>query len=131
MLSKSRVLGYKTYQFMKPKNQRFRQKKVQKNVFTKLPIKENTILYESFLGRNYSDSPKAIFTYLLENDKDKWNHVWILNDKNLVENEQEFKNENVKIIKRFGWQYFYYVTVSKYFILNMRQPKWLYKKQNK
>ncbi|WP_259340953.1 CDP-glycerol glycerophosphotransferase family protein, partial [Staphylococcus gallinarum] len=101
---------------MKPKNQRFRQKKVQKNVFTKLPIKENTILYESFLGRNYSDSPKAIFTYLLENDKDKWNHVWILNDKNLVENEQEFKNENVKIIKRFGWQYFYYVTVSKYFI---------------
>ncbi|PTE28534.1 hypothetical protein BUZ00_14005, partial [Staphylococcus gallinarum] len=55
MLSKSRVLGYKTYQFMKPKNQRFRQKKVQKNVFTKLPIKENTILYESFLGRNYSD----------------------------------------------------------------------------
>ena len=81
MLSKSRVLGYKTYQFMKPKNQRFRQKKVQKNVFTKLPIKENTILYESFLGRNYSDSPKAIFTYLLENDKDKWNHVWILNDK--------------------------------------------------
>ncbi|RTX71810.1 glycosyltransferase [Staphylococcus gallinarum] len=128
MLSKSRVLGYKTYQFMKPKNQRFRQKKVQKNVFTKLPIKENTILYESFLGRNYSDSPKAIFNYLLENDKDKWNHVWILNDKNLVENEQEFKNENVKIIKRFGWQYFYYVTVSKYFILNMRQPKWLYKK---
>lgn len=128
MLSKSRVLGYKTYQFMKPKNQRFRQKKVQKNVFTKLPIKENTILYESFLGRNYSDSPKAIFNYLLENDKDKWNHVWILNDKKLVENEQEFKNENVKIIKRFGWQYFYYVTVSKYFILNMRQPKWLYKK---
>ena len=50
MLSKSRVLGYKTYQFMKPKNQRFRQKKVQKNVFTKLPIKENTILYESFWG---------------------------------------------------------------------------------
>ena len=128
ILSKSRVLGYKTYQFMKPKNQRFRQKKIQKNVFTKLPIKENTILYESFLGRNYSDSPKAIFNYLLENDKDKWNHIWILNDKNIVENEKEFKNENVKIIKRFSWQYFYYVTISKYFILNMRQPKWLYKK---
>lgn len=128
ILSKSRVLGYKTYQFMKPKNQRFRQKKIQKNVFTKLPIKENTILYESFLGRNYSDSPKAIFNYLLEKDKDKWEHIWILNDKKLVENEQEFKNENVKIIKRFGWQYFYYITVSKYFILNMRQPKWLYKK---
>lgn len=128
MLSKTRVLGYKTYQFIKPKNQKFRQKKLQKNLFTKLPIKENTILYESFLGKNYSDSPKAIFKYLLENDKDTWQHVWILNDKSLIENQEEFKNKNVKIIKRFGWKYFYYVTVSKYFVLNMRQPKWLFKK---
>ena len=64
-LSKARVLGYKTYQFSKPKNQRYRQKKIQKNLFTKLPIKGNTILYESFLGKNYSDSPKSIFKYLL------------------------------------------------------------------
>lgn len=128
LLSKTRILGYKTYQFIKPKNQRFRQKKLQKNLFTKLPIKENTILYESFLGRNYSDSPKSIFKYLLENEEKQWKHVWILNDKKLVENEPEFKNDNVKIIKRFGWQYFYYITLSKYFILNMRQPKWLYKK---
>ncbi|MGW7908792.1 bifunctional glycosyltransferase/CDP-glycerol:glycerophosphate glycerophosphotransferase [Staphylococcus pseudoxylosus] len=130
MLSKFRILGYKTYQFSKPKNQRFRQKKLQKNLFTKLPIKENTVLYESFLGKNYSDSPKAIFNYLLENDKDKWQHIWILNDKDLVKDEQSFKNSNVKIIKRFSWQYFYYITVSKYFVLNMRQPKWLFKKDN-
>lgn len=50
-LSKARLNGYKTYQFIQPINQRFRQKKVQKYVFSKLPIKENTILYESFLGR--------------------------------------------------------------------------------
>lgn len=127
-ISKSRLTGYKTYQFIQPVNQRFRQKKVQKHVFSKLPIKENTVLYESFLGRNYSDSPKAIFNYLLENEPKKWNHVWILNDKKIVENEPEFKNSNVKIIRRFSWEYFMYVTISKYFVLNMRQPKWLYKK---
>ncbi|AVQ37071.1 bifunctional glycosyltransferase/CDP-glycerol:glycerophosphate glycerophosphotransferase [Staphylococcus kloosii] len=127
-LSKTRVLGYKTYQFMKPKNKRFRQKKVQKNIFTKLPIKEDTIIYESFLGKNYSDSPKSIFKYLLDNSEKKWKHVWVLNNKDVVKDEEEFENNNVKIIKRFSWQYFYYVTVSKYFILNMRQPKWLYKK---
>ncbi|MBF7019880.1 CDP-glycerol glycerophosphotransferase family protein [Staphylococcus sp. 18_1_E_LY] len=127
-LSKARVLGYKTYQFSKPKNQRFRQKKIQKNIFTKLPIKDNTILYESFLGKNYSDSPKSIFKYLLENEPNKWKHIWVLNNKELVEKEPEFKNNNVKIINRFSWKYFYYVTVSKYFVLNMRQPKWLYKK---
>ena len=29
-------------------------------VFTKLPVKRNLVIYESFLGRNYSDSPKYI-----------------------------------------------------------------------
>ncbi|MDW8564937.1 CDP-glycerol glycerophosphotransferase family protein [Staphylococcus shinii] len=129
-ISKTRVLGYKAYQFSKPKNQRFRQKKIQKNIFTKLPIKNDTILYESFLGKNYSDSPKSIFKYLIENDNRDWKHVWILNNKEIIENEEEFKNKNVKIIKRFGWKYFYYVTISKYFVLNMRQPKWLYKKDD-
>lgn len=130
MFSKVRDFGYKTHQFTKSKNQRFRQKKIQKNLFAKLPIKNNTILYESFLGRNYSDSPKAIFNYLLEKDSKKWKHVWVLNDKDLVKDEKEFNNKNVKIIKRFGWKYFYYITVSKYFVLNMRQPKWLSKKDD-
>ncbi|PTI64652.1 CDP-glycerol glycerophosphotransferase family protein, partial [Staphylococcus succinus] len=129
MFSKSRVLGYKAYQFSKPKNQRFRQKKIQKNVFTRLPIQENTVLYESFLGKNYSDSPKAIFKYLLENEPNKWKHIWVLNNQDIVKNEEEFKHKNVRIIKRFSWKYFYYVTLSKYFVLNMRQPKWLYKKE--
>ena len=127
-LSKARLNGYKTYQFIQPMNQRFRQKKIQRHLFSKLPIKEKTILYESFLGRNYSDSPKAIFNYMMENEPKKWEHVWILNDKEIVENEPEFKQSNVKIIRRFSWQYFLYVTISKYFVLNMRQPKWLYKK---
>lgn len=127
-LSKGRVLGYKAYQFIKPKNQRFRQKKIQKNIFTKLPIKNNTVLYESFLGKNYSDSPKSIFKFLLENESKILKHVWVINDKDLVKYEKDFKNKNVKIIQRFSWQYFYYATVSKYFVLNMRQPKWLYKK---
>lgn len=128
LLSKGRVFAYNSYKFSDKKNERYRKKIVQKYVFKKLPIQKQTILYESFLGRNYSDSPKALFNYLLENEPNKWKHIWILNDKELVKNETEFNNNNVKVIKRFGWKYFYYATVSKYFILNMRQPKWLEKK---
>ncbi|MGE6630081.1 bifunctional glycosyltransferase/CDP-glycerol:glycerophosphate glycerophosphotransferase [Bacillus sp. NPDC077027] len=129
-LSKSRVLGYNLYQSLQPKKQRARQKIVQNYIFSKLPIQKNTIIYESFLGRNYSDSPKAIFKYLLENEPEKWKHIWVLNDKDIVGSEKEFiGNKNVKVIKRFSWRYFYYVTISKYFILNMRQPKSLYKKE--
>ncbi|RIO09461.1 bifunctional glycosyltransferase/CDP-glycerol:glycerophosphate glycerophosphotransferase [Mammaliicoccus sciuri] len=128
--SKKRVSMYNVYNFMKPKNERLRKKEVQKNIFTKLLIKKDTIVYESFLGKNYSDSPKAIFKYLMSEYPDDWNHVWILNDKNLVKDDPLFQKKNVKIISRFSWSYFYYVTISKYFILNMRQPKWLEKKKN-
>ncbi|HCD3585610.1 TPA: CDP-glycerol glycerophosphotransferase family protein, partial [Staphylococcus aureus] len=85
---------------------------------------------ESFLGKNYSDSPKAIFEYLKSSDSDKFKHVWILNNKDILEDYPILNDENVKIINRFSWEYFYYVTVAKYFILNMRQPKWLVKKKN-
>jgi len=126
-LSRGRSIAYNTVRFIYPKNKRYRQKVFQKYIFSKLPVKKQTILYESFLGRNYSDSPKAIFNYLLQNEANKWQHVWILDDKDLIRNEKEFENTNVKVIERFSWKYFYYVSVAKYFVLNMRQPKYLVK----
>lgn len=129
-ISKKRVKLYQYYDFIKLKNHRYRQKTVQQNVFSKMPMLKKTIVYESFLGRNYSDSPKAIFEYLMHNERySDWNHIWILNDKTIVEDDNLFKEKNVKVINRFSWSYFFYVTVAKYFILNMRQPKWLEKKE--
>lgn len=129
-MSKKRVKLYQYYDFIKLKNHRYRQKTVQQNVFSKMPMLKKTIVYESFLGRNYSDSPKAIFEYLMHNERySDWNHIWILNDKTIVEDDNLFKEKNVKVINRFSWSYFFYVTVAKYFILNMRQPKWLEKKE--
>ncbi|WP_204174296.1 MULTISPECIES: CDP-glycerol:glycerophosphate glycerophosphotransferase [unclassified Staphylococcus] len=129
-ISKKRVKLYQYYDFIKLKNHRYRQKTVQQNVFSKMPMLKKTIVYESFLGRNYSDSPKAIFEYLMHNERySDWNHIWILNDKTIIEDDNLFKEKNVKVINRFSWSYFFYVTVAKYFILNMRQPKWLEKKE--
>ncbi|AOF49028.1 teichoic acid biosynthesis protein F [Tetragenococcus halophilus] len=128
--SRSRLIAYDTSRFVKPKKTRYRQKSIQKHIFSKFPIKKRTILYESFLGRNYSDSPKAIFNHLLQQEPNKWRHVWVLNDKELIKDNPEFQHSNVKVITRFSWQYFYYVTIAKYFILNMRQPNYLEKKQD-
>ncbi|PTI30387.1 CDP-glycerol glycerophosphotransferase family protein, partial [Staphylococcus warneri] len=86
------------------------------------------VLYESFLGKNFSDSPKAIFEYLKSQKNDNKKHIWILNNKEVIKDYNMLNDNNVKIIDRFSWKYFYYVTVSKYFVLNMRQPKWLKKK---
>ncbi|WP_130860488.1 CDP-glycerol:glycerophosphate glycerophosphotransferase [Gracilibacillus phocaeensis] len=127
--SKARVTLYQIARFLKPKNKKSRRRAVQRFIISKLPIRQNTVLYESFLGKNYSDSPKAIFKYLLANQSGEWRHIWVINDKDLINEEKEFQQgEHVKVIKRFSWKYFYYVTVSKYFVLNMRQPPTLYKK---
>lgn len=127
--SKRRVSLYNTYKFLQPKNERYRKKVIQKNILTKLPIRKDLIIYESFLGKNYSDSPKAIFEYLKSKNNDSFEHIWILNNKEIINDYPILKEKNVKIIDRFSWKYFYYATISKYFVLNMRQPKWLEKKE--
>src|SRR5699024_9878503 len=35
-----------------------------------LPIRKNTIVFESFLGKQFSDSPKAIYEYIKDNYSD-------------------------------------------------------------
>ncbi|MCV3322526.1 bifunctional glycosyltransferase family 2 protein/CDP-glycerol:glycerophosphate glycerophosphotransferase [Pediococcus ethanolidurans] len=96
-------------------------------IFTKLPIKQNVILYESFLGRNISDSPKYIYQFLKENYPGKFKHVWVINPEftNFPAN-----NSNTVFVKRFGFRYMYYLAVSKYQVINMRQPKWFQKREN-
>ncbi|CAJ1229355.1 bifunctional glycosyltransferase family 2 protein/CDP-glycerol:glycerophosphate glycerophosphotransferase [Lactiplantibacillus xiangfangensis] len=93
--------------------------------FTKLPIKPKTIFYESFLGRNYSDSPKAIYEYLQRTYPGKFHHVWIMN-KGVEPNPGH--NPNTTVVKRFGWRYMYYLATSKFQVINMRQPKWFIKR---
>ena len=42
---------------------------------------DKTILFSTFDGRNYSDSPKAIYLRMLENEKYKdYKFVWVFNE---------------------------------------------------
>src|SRR5690606_15058561 len=38
-----------------------------RRVFTKLPMKDDLVFLESFLGKSYSDSPKYIYEYMIKN----------------------------------------------------------------
>ncbi|WP_395321562.1 CDP-glycerol glycerophosphotransferase family protein [Levilactobacillus parabrevis] len=93
--------------------------------FTKLPIKPKTILYESFLGRNFSDSPKAVYNYLQANYPGQFKHVWISNP---GVTGMPDKRPNTIVVKRFGWRYMYYLATAKFQVINMRQPKWFVKR---
>ena len=93
-----------------------------KNVFLKQKIRKNVIVYESFLGKNYSDSPKYIYEYLLKQEK-KYKHIWIINNLNT-----EIPG-NPKKVARFSFKYFYYMARANYIVNNMRQPLWLKKRE--
>ncbi|WNF37325.1 bifunctional glycosyltransferase family 2 protein/CDP-glycerol:glycerophosphate glycerophosphotransferase [Bacillaceae bacterium IKA-2] len=99
-----------------------RKKTIYNNLFLKLPIKNNIILYESFLGKNYSDSPKYIYTYLNEQYKDDYKHVWIF------DRERNDLSDIKHKVKRFSFTYFYYLATAKYLVNNMRQPNWYEKR---
>lgn len=89
--------------------------------FSKMPIKENWVLCESFFGKSYSDSPKYIYEYLAKNYGDDYKFIWVI-------------NKNTKIpyhpvkVKRFSIRYCYYMARCKYIVLNVRQPEFMRKR---
>lgn len=85
------------------------------------PIQENLIIFESFLARNYSDSPKYIYEYLAKNYPGKFKFVWVL------DNDTKLPYEGEKV-KRFSKKYMRYMATAKYFVFNMRQPMWFKKR---
>lgn len=87
------------------------------------PIEENWVMFETFMGKSYADSPKYIYEYLAKNYPGKYKFIWVLNDP-----KEKLPYEG-KIVKRFTREYAYYLGVSKYFVFNIRQPLWFRKRE--
>ncbi|MGB8002275.1 MAG: CDP-glycerol:glycerophosphate glycerophosphotransferase, partial [Anaerobacillus sp.] len=92
------------------------------HVFTKLPMQEKTIVFESFLGKNYSDSPKNIYEDLISDHKD-YKYIWVF------ANPGKDIPGNAKQVKRLSLAYFYYMARAKYWVSNSRIPKALKKRE--
>ena len=98
---------------------------IYKRVFRKLPVKKNLFLFESFLGKNYGDSCKAIYEYMISHESgEKIDYVWIIDNKDahIPGKHREAKPLSLK--------YFYYVARCGAWINNMRQPAWYEKREN-
>ena len=93
-------------------------------IYNKNKIKDNQILFESFRGDFYSDSPKYLYEYLYEHYSDDFEFVWVIND---------FDTKipgNPKKVKRFSLEYYKEWACSKYIVINGRQNDRLTKKTN-
>ncbi|NLL00726.1 MAG: bifunctional glycosyltransferase family 2 protein/CDP-glycerol:glycerophosphate glycerophosphotransferase [Clostridiales bacterium] len=93
------------------------------HIFLKRPVKRNWILFESFFGKSYSDSPKYIYEFISANLPGKYKCIWVINEKG---KKIPFRH---KKIKRFSLRYYYYLARCGYIVFNSRQPVWAVKRK--
>lgn len=92
-------------------------------VFSKMKMLEDTVIFESFFGKSYSDSPKYIFEYMNENYPGKYKYIWVNAGKKLK------LPYPAKQMKRFSFKYFFYMARAKYIVFNGRQPQYFIKRK--
>lgn len=85
-----------------------------------LPKKSNLVIFESFLGKQYSDNPRAIYEYLQENYP-QFEMYWSA-DKRL---SYKFKESNIKYARRFSVRWIFLMNRAGYWITNSRLPLWI------
>ncbi|MCD8760707.1 bifunctional glycosyltransferase family 2 protein/CDP-glycerol:glycerophosphate glycerophosphotransferase [Mammaliicoccus sciuri] len=87
-------------------------------------VDSNTIVFESFGGKNYSDSPKYIYEYMQRNYP-KLNYIWVFNNpnKNVIVG-------NADKVKKGSKEYYDAYSKAKFWVTNARLPLYLNKKEN-
>lgn len=89
---------------------------------TVLPKNKKLIIFESFLGKQYSDNPRAIYEYMVENDYN-CTMYWSI-DRNYI---QQINTSDIKYVHRFSIKWLFLMTRAKYWVTNSRLPLWLKK----
>lgn len=91
------------------------------NWYKKLSVMNNHVFYETRDGKSMTDSPYAIFKYLLGNHQ--WKdlvHVWSISDKEYLKSlQKKYKHySNVKFVLKDSDNYFKYLATCKYLFNN-------------
>lgn len=97
-----------------------------KNQYT---LDEKLIVFEAFSGRQFSDSPKAIYLELLQDERFKdYRFIWSF--KSGVEADPfPLNNERTLCVTRGSKEYFQALSRAKIIILNTRLPEYVYPKE--
>lgn len=101
---------------------RFMRNKMRSLFYCFSKIDENLVVFESYMGRQYSDSPKAIYLKLLENPKYKF--VWALKHPA----KYNFNSRTIKV-KYGSKKYYKYYAKAKYWVSNSRLDEALIKRK--
>ncbi|RST74213.1 CDP-glycerol glycerophosphotransferase family protein [Siminovitchia acidinfaciens] len=87
----------------------------------KIPAKKNLIIFESFHGKQYSDSPRAIYEFIRDNNYE-YEMYWSADRRHVPYFEQL---DRVKYLRRFSIKWLLMMARAKYWVTNARLPLWL------
>lgn len=87
-------------------------------------VNNETIVFESFGGKNYSDSPKYIYEYM-QKHYPKLNYIWVFKNPN-----QNVITGNAVKVKKGSKEYYDAYSKAKFWVTNARLPLYLNKKNN-
>ncbi len=91
-------------------------------------VDNKMILFSSFNGKYYSDSPKAIYKYMKDNNEYKdYKFIWTFKEPDKYKYLE--KNNNTKVIKQGTSKHEKYLSKAKYWILNYRAADHQYPKK--
>ena len=95
------------------------------------PTDENVVLFESFLGKMYADSPKAIYEYMLQDERFRdYTFVWAFRKGKLKKVKGEFADPRTVLVTYKSTKYFEYFASAKYWVTNWRIPNFVTKKKD-
>lgn len=92
------------------------------NLVGLLPIKRNLIIFESFLGKQYSDNPRAIYEYIRVHHPE-YELLWSV-DKRF---SKRFQEANIPFVNRFSVKWLFIIPRAHYWVINSRMPYWIRK----
>ncbi len=89
-------------------------------IIGRLPVKRNTIMFESFLGKQYSDSPRAIYEYMVSSNMD-YKMYWSV-DRAYV---KHLEDNDIQVIRRFSIKWVLLMARAEFWVTNSRLPLWI------
>lgn len=84
------------------------------------PANKKLVMFESFLGKQYSDNPRAIYEYMKEKYPG-YKLYWSV-DRRFSFN---FENRDLIVVKRLSIRWLFAMARARYWVVNSRMPLWI------
>ena len=100
-----------------------------KRMYKKIPVNDKMIIFETFWGKSYACSPKAIYEYMVKQPEyADYQFIWVFKDPK--KRKHLFTDERTKFVKYDTKKYYRYFAEAKYWIVNFRLADCIIKKDN-